>query len=379
MDRAPSNATTFPGRVGLQQMALSAFRVPVVERLARACDGGLCIFAGQRRAGERREPAPELEHARLEPARNLHLLSGPLALCWQRGLLDWLRAWDPDALIVEANPRTVSSARAIRWMQRRGRPVLGWGLGTMPLTPGLHGLRAMGRRRFLRRFDGMIAYSSRAAEEYRALGIAPQRIFVAHNAAAAAPAPAAPAPARHGAGPPTLLFVGRLVGGKRVDALIRAAAGLAPPPRLIIVGDGPARADLEALAREVFPAAEFPGGVFDEALAPVFAQADLFVLPGLGGLAVQQAMAHGLPVVVAEGDGTQFDLVRPGNGWHVQGGDVEALRRTLQEALSDPPRLRAMGAESRRIIAQEINLDTMVASIVNALRWATMQNPRKDR
>ena len=42
-----------------------------------------------------------------------------------------------------------------------------------------------------------------------------------------------------------------------------------------------------------------------------FAGADLFVLPGTGGLAVQEAMSYALPVIVAKGDGTQEDLVRP--------------------------------------------------------------------
>ena len=73
-------------------------------------------------------------------------------------------------------------------------------------------------------------------------------------------------------------------------------------------------------------------------------------MPGLGGLAVQQAMAHALPVVVAEADGTQADLVRPDTGWMVPSGDVPVLRNTLIEALSDVARLRQMGAASYRIV-----------------------------
>ena len=45
------------------------------------------------------------------------------------GLIRWLTDCDPDALILEANPRYLATAAAIRWMKRRGRPVLGWGLG----------------------------------------------------------------------------------------------------------------------------------------------------------------------------------------------------------------------------------------------------------
>jgi glycosyltransferase involved in cell wall biosynthesis len=55
----------------------------------------------------------------------------------------------------------------------------------------------------------------------------------------------------------------------------------------------------------------------------------------------------------------------------VAGQDDEALRETLREALSDPARLRAMGAESYRIVAEEINLEKMVAAFVGALNAAS--------
>jgi len=79
-------------------------------------------------------------------------------------------------------------------------------------------------------------------------------------------------------------------------------------------------------------------------------------------------MSYGLPVIVAKGDGTQDDLVRPENGWQIAPDDDFALLFALQEALSDLRRLRAMGAESYRIVAEEINLEKMVAVFVSALQ-----------
>ena len=78
-------------------------------------------------------------------------------------------------------------------------------------------------------------------------------------------------------------------------------------------------------------------------------------------------MSHGLPVIVAKGDGTQDDLVREGNGWQIPPGDEAALAATLKEALSDVERLRRMGAEFYRIVSQEINLEKMVEAFVGAL------------
>jgi len=356
----------FPGRLGLQQRVLPSYRVPFFDMLAAACEDGMSLFAGRARA-EESILSGELQVAQYAPARNIHLLKGSLYFCYQHGLIDWLSEWNPEALVVEANPRYLSTPSAVKWMQRRGRPVIGWGLGAPPLSGPLAGLRQIGWARFLNRFDALIAYSQRGADEYATYGISREKIFVAHNAVSRVPK-ALPEHRPYTVERATILFVGRMQARKRVDALLRACAEMSEPqPRLLIVGDGPERQKLERLAEQVYPSAEFVGAKHGTELKPYFAEADLFVLPGTGGLAVQEAMSHGLPVIVAKGDGTQDDLVRPENGWQIPPGDDKALVSTLREALSDSSRLRKMGAESYRIVSQEINLEKMVEVFVTAL------------
>ncbi len=84
-------------------------------------------------------------------------------------------------------------------------------------------------------------------------------------------------------------------------------------------------------------------------------------------------MSYGLPVIVAQGDGTQDDLVRTGNGWQIPPGDFEALLNTMKDALSDAARLRRMGEESYRIVKEEINIQTMVNVFVKALNLLRKQ------
>ncbi len=361
----------FPGKVALQQRVLPTYRRPFVKTLAVACQGGLSVFAGQPLPVEGIPVLKTLESAHFRLACNWHLAdpSSRFYLCWQRGLLDWLRDWDPDALIVEANPRYLSTPLGVRWMHARGRIVLGWGLGAPSLSGILAPLRRRSRLTFLRSLDGVVAYSQRGAREYRALGLPEERVFVAANASM--PRPTSPPPERpaHFQGRPIVLFVGRLQARKRIDILLHACAALPETlqPRLIIVGDGPARDEFEALAEEIYPSAEFVGAKYGGEVAPYFADADIFTLPGTGGLAVQQAMSYGLPVIVAQGDGTQDDLVRPSNGWQVPPGDRGAFTAALKEALSDVPHLRKMGRESYRIVAEEINIEAMVAAFVQAL------------
>jgi glycosyltransferase involved in cell wall biosynthesis len=216
----------------------------------------------------------------------------------------------------------------------------------------------------------MIAYSSRGAAAFETLGIPSDRVTLALNAVGAAPGPVRSGGVRP-SGQLRVLYVGRLQARKRVDVLIKACAVLEEPPGLVIVGEGPERAALETLADRILPAVHFAGHLEGRALDEAFARADVFVLPGTGGLAVQQAMAHGLPVVVGEGDGTADDLVRPANGWRIAPGDVPGLATILRQADGDRTALARMGAESRRIAAQEVNIESMVDAFVKAITNAS--------
>jgi len=365
----------FSGRLAVQQRVLPRYRAPFFEALAQVCEGGLSVFAGQPLPDEQIASIESMNHAVLFRAHNRHYfnLSSPFYQCWQEGILVWLERWQPDALIVEANPRYLNTRRAVSWMHEHKKPVLGWGLGAPRLKGLFGGLRSGSRRRFLSMLDGMIAYSQRGAREYQALGFSPERVFVASNAATAKPTHPCPTRSESFGERPILLFVGRLQRRKRLDLLLEVCASLpqAQQPRLQIVGEGPAQAELQALAARVYPETEFPGSKYGEELESYFKGADLFVLPGTGGLAVQQAMTFGLPVIVAQGDGTQDDLVGTANGWRIPADDPVALQAALREALADSMRLRRMGTESYRIVSQEVNLEAMVQTFVQALDRVT--------
>ncbi len=358
----------FRGKAAVQQRVLPFYRAPFFDLLAESCSDGLDVFAGNPRRDESIESFYELQTARYHHAKNVHLFGTSLYLCWQRNLLAWIRTVRPDVIIMEANPRYPASPDAIRWMHGQGKPVIGWGLGA-PELRGISGLaRESSRRKFLLSFDAMIAYSDTGAEEYRRLGIAPNRVFVAPNAVTRAPIDP-PVSREAPKGIANLLFVGRLQQRKRLDLLMRACASLPEglQPRLTIIGDGPDRMRLENIAGEIYPDTTFTGTLIGDALTPHFLQADLFVLPGTGGLAIQQAMSYALPVIVAEGDGTQSNLVRSSNGWHVIPGDLEDLENTLKNALSSSEKLPQMGMESYRIVREEINLEKMVDVFLEAI------------
>lgn len=358
-----------PVRIGIQQRILPAYRVPFFDALADECERGACVFAGKASLQDGViEGLPCI--ASHHPAQNAQIPGDPLRLMIQTNILEWLNEWQPDILIAEANPRVLSTASAIRWMHHRGRKVIGWGLGA-PLGNGaLKMIKDSLRSQFLMQFDAIVSYSQVGASQYRKAGFKADRIFIAPNAVT--PRPAGKPIQREKMKPgekPVILFVGRLQERKRLDMLFKACAALTKTtkPELWIVGDGPARATFESQARSYYPQARFWGARRGKDLDELYQKADLFVLPGTGGLAVQQALSFSLPVIVAQADGTQSDLVRPENGWLIPPGDQAALEAILKDAISNIPRLRKMGAASYRIVANEVNLETMLAGFKKAI------------
>jgi len=368
----------FPGRLGIQQRVIPSYRAMFLETLAEACQGGLSVFAGRPLPKEGIDPVEELQNVQLVKAENKNFLdpSSSLYVCWQNGFLQWLEEWQPDILIVEANPRYPTTRQAIAWMHKNKRKVIGWGLGAPPMHGPFTSLRRRERLSLLFSLDGIIAYSRQGAEQYLQLGVPREKVHIAFNAAEPAPKDPMPVrPAQYSKGKATILFIGRLQPRKRIDLLLQACSAIPEElqPHLVVVGDGPAREKFESFANQVYPSAKFVGAKHGDGLKPYFSEADLFVLPGTGGLAIQQAMAHGLPVIVARGDGTQDDLIRSENGWQVPPNDVDALTRTLHQALSDPSLLRRKGEFSYRIVAEEINIEKMVEVFLQAINDAIDQ------
>ena len=173
-----------PLHIGIQQRVLPVYRVPFFDKLAENYLGKVSVFYGLPRNHEMLETNAVPQIALHVRGRNLHLFSGQFYLCWQFGFMQWLQSWQPDVLIMEANPRYPSSRCAIRWMKAHHRKVIGWGLGS-PTSQGFLGkLRMNQRRKFIHQFDALITYSQQGAKEYSALGFPKGRIFVAPNAAA---------------------------------------------------------------------------------------------------------------------------------------------------------------------------------------------------
>lgn len=143
--------------------------------------------------------------------------------------------------------------------------------------------------------------------------------------------------------------------GLQADAELRAAQ---PTLRLLVVGDGPQRAELEALAARLGLGTQvcFAGAVAHDEVPRWLHRIDVFVAPSRAesfGVAVVEAGACGLPVVVS-GAGGLPEVVRDGlTGLVVPVGDVAALQAAIKRLLLDAALRERMGRAAREHVLRE--------------------------
>ncbi len=221
---------------------------------------------------------------------------------------------------------------------------------------------------FYRAMDRVLVPSAWVAELVRGLGVDADRLTrVPRGIDLARFSPTHRTPeafARWGLrGHPVLLYVGRLSREKSLDQLMAAFRALgvdAPEARLVLVGEGPMRAELE---RDLPPGCVMTGVVTGPELAALYASAHAFVYPSTTetfGNAVVEAQASGLPVIVPTRGATSELMVNGVTGFTVDDGDIDGLHLAMRRLVRDPELRARMGREAARH-ATRYDLSTAVA------------------
>jgi glycosyltransferase involved in cell wall biosynthesis len=213
-------------------------------------------------------------------------------------------------------------------------------------------------------FDWAIVGGKRTRHYMQTLGVPDSKLAMFHNVvdneffgAGTAALRANKSPADLGFPAPYFLFVGRVAPEKNLERLLESFAKYRRQGgswSLVMVGDGPLKAALQARAKSI-PEAHFAGFQRGSALLAYYAFAGCFVLPSIRepwGLVVNEAMAAGLPVIVSHRCGCADDLVEhAANGFLFEPEDADALARCMHQ-ITDMPgsALAGMGSRSREII-----------------------------
>ena len=309
---------------------------------------------------------------------NVERTLGPFTLRYQRGALSLVRPHKPDVLVLLGMAGNISNWLLLVWARLTGRRVVIWACGWEPQKAGSLSLWA--KQKLMRVYFGLahkcLLYSTKGMNYLASTGVPRNKLEVCFNgieidellanelqlldeAAALRARESEP-------GDFVFLYVGGLLEEKRVDFLLDAFEAIREKSRsakLWIVGDGPDAPRVKARAAQLqLTGVTFFGRIIDGVDA-YFSAADVFVLPGLGGLAFNQAMIWRTPCIGTEADGTEDDLVIEGQtGFRFVLDDLESLRSVMHKASTLPAtKLAAMGEEARGVIVERSNVDQMVA------------------
>ncbi len=263
----------------------------------------------------------------------------------------WLHGWQSPAF-----------RKALRLAQKHTKPVLMRGENCALAMPDDAGIRGWLKRFYLAnifsRCTAFLAIGSLNAAYYKDHGIESFRIFsmpyavdndTFRDAATHARQNKEVLKSRLGipASAPVVLYSGKLSRRKRPDLLVKAMARLTemnPKPHMLFVGDGEMKNELQDMA----PDAVFAGFVNQSELPAYYDMSDVFVLPSERepwGLAVNEAMACGTPVVVSDEVGSAPDLVDGKSGIVFPSGDTQALSEAIAKCLANSSQMGIYAAE----------------------------------
>ena len=364
---------------------IQEWRRPVFERLAQAEGIDLSLlhgpdFEGSKVVSTKKKVnfnAKKLFSFKLRKPSKNGLIAMPIS-----PFLFFTLIWkNPNVVITEGASNLFNALIGFIYCKIFGKKFIWWSLGK------LNGTEHTGFRKKVdtliqyleRNADTVISYSTLGRKYFESVGVKPENIFVAVNVVDTATKleelesssiakPTKPNDIF------TVLSVGALTQLKKIDLLIQSFASLeekAKNVKLIIVGDGPERHSLENLAEKLqIKSIEFTGKVF-EGVSRYFLNADVFVLPGLGGLAVSEAMLYGLPVIASIGDGCEKDLIsHQTDGIIDEDLNEQSLTKYLYELNTNPEKLAKMKAGAKRKIEEKYNIHTYIDKVLKAIHHA---------
>lgn len=156
---------------------------------------------------------------------------------------------------------------------------------------------------------------------------------------------------------PVILFCAKLQPWKRPQDVLRALAKAGVPDAILVMaGEGPLRAALEAEARtlEIADRVRFLGFVNQPDLPALYRAADMMVLSSeydACPVVVCEAMLCGCPTILSDKIRGRLELVRPGQtGFIYPCGNIDALAEALRAALADRQKLKQMGRAAEKVM-----------------------------
>ena len=301
----------------------------------------------------------------------------PFNIRYDKGMFKEFKKINPDILIIQGITGNISYRMCNSWAKRKKKLIIGWTCGFEPgIAKGmLLKFKNSLVSNFFKKADYFLTYSSNSSKYVESLGIDNKKIETCYNGIEIDDLVenkdkilnnAREIRKKHALdGFITFLYVGALTESKKVDLQMDAFVKLREKYdniKMIIIGEGPLRPYVEEKAKDDKENIIFLGRIYD-GVDDYFAASDCFVLPGTGGLGLNQAMFWEKLCIASDGaDGTQEDLIFDNeSGYRFEKENVDSLVDAMERRINESPeKLAKMTEYAHRIIIEKSNVNNMV-------------------
>ena len=356
-------------RIVLQQPVIPDYRMGIFLLLREHWGPNFEIYAGDADFFGSPTSTPEA-WGHFKRVRNIYLFKNQFL--WQYG--SFLALLSADVAILNANMRMLSNTVILVLRKLMGRRTILWGHST-----GRSNISLVARGLYLKQCNGFLAYTesqaSQLREDYPFL-----KVWVAANSCVHVrdcdPIDALLDEVD------SILYVGRLVDSKKVRLLLEGfilARNIEQFPesiRLVFIGDGPERAELEALveAAGINECVEFVGHVSNTTkLRQYYSRAICSVSPGYVGLSATQSFSFGVPMIIARDEfhSPEIEACKEGfNAEFFESNDPQSLANSLLDAALNKNKSISKRKDLSDWTASHYSFEVMQEAFVEAVNHA---------
>jgi glycosyltransferase involved in cell wall biosynthesis len=363
---------------------ITPYRVTFFEKLCTCPDYEWLVIHGTKVKNDGR---PAYQGPINFPNRRLkfvELKAGPFSIRWHKGIMKSIREWKPDVVITLGIPSILTNWLAITWAHRYGAKTITWHSGweSQSSNKFILPIKHFILKKYLSSVDSILVYSTKGSTYLSSLdNRLAKKITICYNGLEISTLSNNEDAYLNKAkllrdqlqlnNKKIFLYVGGIALEKQVSLLLKAFQQLSNQENLIlwIVGDGPGLPEIQKMVEILKLGQVKIWGRVTKDVDVIFAAADYFILPGIGGLALNQALFWKLPCVVSEADGTEKDLVFENQtGFYFAPNDFNSLHFAMEKCLglSDQQRVD-FGNAGRNLILHRSNVDKMIETFVSKI------------
>ncbi|MEZ8382329.1 glycosyltransferase family 4 protein [Vibrio splendidus] len=369
-------------KIFIIQNTLSAYNIPLFDQIGKQENIELSVFCS---SSELSKSAHKYDHSVL----NFTIVKSHRGLIGNMfnsvgvpgpssDLIENIESFKPDVIAIDGLSSVGNAMQLFMSSISKKYPVIWWSLGAIPQRDkNIRSKVGDVIQKFCsNKASAIFSYGTYSKRYYESLGVPSENIIVGHNTideqdvinnissiseydlAALRDELSIKYSDR------VSVYCGRMLIQKKIDVLLTAFSQLQSSTQpshmhLVLIGDGPERENLENLASElgIIESVSFVGAQHAK-LSNYFLLGDFCVLPGLGGLAINHAFAHSLPVISGPADGTELDLViTDKTGIYLDFVNVDRLKFSLQRLFDDTDLCRSMGKKANELVIGEYSLE----------------------